>query len=79
MVSTTKGINLMFNIFKDFLFKPKHSNGFLMFIMIFSMHVAFYLILYKTKDIVCFPKSQFTELEKSTKTNRLLRGTYNDL
>lgn len=30
-------------------------------------------------DLVCFPKSQMTEIEKTLKTNKLLRGTYNDV
>lgn len=79
MVSTTKGIDLMSNILKDFLLKPKHSNGFMLFIMIFSMSCVLYFVHEKTHSLICFEKVKLIELEKSIKTNKILRGTYNDV
>ena len=45
------------------------------------LFITLVIISYTTseKDLICFDKKQLTEIEKTLKTNKLLRGTYNDV
>lgn len=64
---------------KDFLFKKRNNNITVIFAVFFSTAILNHIFYLKTKDLVCFDKKQLTEIEKTLKTNKLLRGTYNDV
>lgn len=76
--SVTKG-KTMKEIFRDFLFKERHSSGFLVLLILLSMATVNYYIYTRVQNLVCFEKHKLTEIEKQQKTKSLLRGPYHDV